>query len=70
MDELGEGKTKAVTARLSTTEYSTLVKVAKGAELPVAELARILIEFGMARLAAGDADLQRAVKGSRDAALR
>ena len=70
MGEDGQGKMTTVATQLAAVEHSALVKVAKRDELPVAELVRIFIAFGMEKLAAGDAELLRAVKGSRDAGLR
>ena len=70
MDDGWHGKSKAVTAQLTPAEYTEVVKAAKREEVTLAELARVLILFAMDRLAAGDADLLRAVKGSRDASVR
>ena len=70
MDDEGRGSGKSVATRLAPVEYTALVKAAKRAEVPVAELVRIFITFCMDRLESGDTELQRAVKGSRDASVR
>jgi hypothetical protein len=70
MDDEGRGKSKTVTARLAPVEHSALVRAAKRAELPVPELVSVFIRFCLERLEAGDTELLRAVKGSRDAAVR
>lgn len=58
-----------VTTRLAAREYAALAGAAKRAGVPVPELVRVFITFCLDRLEAGDAALQRAVKGSRDAAV-
>ncbi len=70
MDEERRGTTKAVTARLAAAEYSALVKAAERAEMTVPELVGVFITFCLDKLASGDAEVQRAVKGSRDAGVR
>jgi hypothetical protein len=70
MDDEGRGNGKSVTTRLAPAEHTALVKAAKRAEVPVSELVRVFVTFCLDKLEAGDAELQRAVKGSRDAAVR
>ena len=70
MGDEGRGSGKSVTTRLAPAEYTALVKAAKRAEVPVAELVRIFVTFCMDKLESGDTELQRAVKGSRDAGVR
>jgi len=53
--------------RMSDLEHSALTAAAAKAGVPVAELARVLIRFGLAELKRGNGDLDRAIKTSRDA---
>jgi hypothetical protein len=58
---------KRVTIELSIRQHADLSAAAKQVDMPSTHLARLFIAFCLMRLAAGDAELQRAVKGSRDA---
>jgi len=59
-----------VTTSLTTAQHAALAAAAKRAGWKISELVRILILFGLAKLDSGDAELLRAVKGSRDAGVR
>jgi hypothetical protein len=63
-----QGVRKTVASiRMSEHEHDWLTRVAEVQGLPAAELGRVLITYGLAKLERGDKELERAVKTSRDA---
>ena len=64
------GKAKVVAVRLDAQAHAALAGAAKRAKVPVARLARVLIAFGLAKLARGNAEIEQAIKGSRDSSVR
>ncbi len=59
-----------VAVRLDAKTRAALTAAARRAKVPVARLARVLIAFGLAKLKQGNAEIERAVKGSRDSSIR
>jgi hypothetical protein len=59
-----------LTVTLSPGELAALAAAARRVELTAPRLAQLLITYGLAQLERGDRDIERAVKGSRDAAVR
>ena len=70
MSERAGGDGVRVTVTLEAAEHDALAAAAARCGLPAAELARALVLWGLGRLERGDAELLRAVKGSRDAGVR
>jgi hypothetical protein len=64
------GMSKVMVVRLDAKTFSKLAGAAKREDLPVARLARIFVTFGLAKLEQGQAEIERAVKSSRDTAVR
>ena len=60
-------QTHLVTVRLAAEDHGALVAAAEGAAIPTARLVRVLVRYGLAELARGNQDLERAVKTRRDA---
>lgn len=65
-DSFPSRRRKIVSLRLAPEVYAELVEVAKEAGLPLAAAARALLEHALARHRAGDAEVQRAIRVSRD----
>ncbi len=63
-------KLALLTVMLAPEELAALSAAAKRAEISTHRLAQLLIAYGLAQLATGDKDIERAVKGSRDASMR
>lgn len=55
-----------LTLRIAATAHQELAGAAAAAGLPVARFARVLLLYGLAQLKKGNADLDRAIKVSRD----
>jgi hypothetical protein len=70
MSDHGGAATRELQVELTPAEHAALVAAATQLELSAPALARMLIVRCVERLARGDAELQRAVKGSRDAGCR
>jgi hypothetical protein len=70
MRDDGGATTLKVQVELSPAEHAALGAAAAQLGMGAAALARALIVHSLDRLARGDAELQRAVKGSRDAGCR
>jgi hypothetical protein len=64
------GNAKVVAVRMDPKAHAALAGAAKRAKVPVARLARVLIAFGLAKLKQGNTEIERALKGSRDASVR
>ncbi len=64
------GTAKVVAVRMDAKAHAALAAAAGRAKVPVARLARVLIAFGLAKLARGNAEIERALKGSRDASVQ
>jgi len=70
MSDHGEAATVKLQVELAPAEHAALAAEAARHGLSAPALARLLLLHCLDRLARGDAELQRAVKGSRDAGLR
>jgi len=70
MRDHGEAATVKLHVELTPAEHAALGAAAARLEVSAPALARVLIVHCVERLARGDAELQRAVKGSRDAGCR
>lgn len=63
-------KLALITVLLAPEELAALSAAARRLGVTTQRLAQALIAHGLAGLERGDAELERAVKGSRDAAVR
>jgi hypothetical protein len=70
MSDHGGVTTLRLQVELTPAEHAALAAAATQLELSAPALARLLILHCLDRLVRGDAELQRAVKGSRDAGCR
>jgi len=59
-------RSRLVSIRITADEHGVLAAAATCAGMPVARLARVLLEFGLAQLERGNPELDRAIKVSRD----
>jgi len=56
---------KTVSLRLTPEQHAALAAAATQNHLPVAALARVFVDFGLARLQQGDPELHRVIRISR-----
>jgi hypothetical protein len=70
MPDTTTNEVAVLTVTLTPAELAALAAAARRAEMPLARLAQLFIAYCLTQLETGDAGLERAVKGSRDASLR